>query len=232
MTEFRGILFDMDGVLIDSYRSVTDFWLQLAAKHNVTLTAQDFEQKIHGVPLTGTLEDLFPILSTDEYQAIAQQVIAFENGIVYEPVPGVLDLIESLHQYGIPVGLVTSATRDKVDDVLAQFGIAAAFTGIVTADDVRRGKPDPEPYQLGARRIGQAAETCIVFEDSHSGAKAAIAAGAHCIGVGKATRVLLAVGAAHVVPDFSNVKLNEAANDGLTLSLSADYNLQWVGGAD
>lgn len=218
---YEAVLFDMDGVVIDTHAEVTRFWQRLADSNGVTITPNDFTQYIYGRKAAYTLKELFPQITPAQWQQALADLEAEEAVAQYTPIPGVLNLLASLRTAGIPVALVTSAEPPKVHVVLQQLGLATTFAARVTAHDVGQGKPHPDCYLLGAQRLGLPPQRCIVFEDSLSGAQAAISAGATCVGVNTITEPLLQIGAAHVIPDFRGVSL-----DGDILRLAADYHLR------
>ena len=134
----------------------------------------------------------------------------------YTPVAGALALVRALQQAGVPVALVTSAEPNKVALVTRQIDLAGLFSTVVTARDIRHGKPDPECYLLAAQRLGADARRCLVFEDALSGAQAALAAGATCIGVQPSPRLaaaLLTMGVRHVVSNLTAVMVGGEAAD-------------------
>lgn len=216
---FEAVLFDMDGVIIDTHAEVTMFWNRLAERSQITLTESDFVQYIYGRKAAHTLEKLFPSMTAELWQQAMDELAAEEVAQQYVAIPGVIALLRSLKQAGIPAGLVTSAEPPKVKRVLSQLGLEDAFAAQVTAHDVDQGKPHPACYLLGAQRLGKPPERCIVFEDSLSGAEAAIKAGATCVGINTLPDGLLKMGAACVIPDFTHVRLDERR----TLHISSDY---------
>ncbi len=211
---YTAILFDMDGVVIDTHHSVTEFWLALIAEHQVELTQADFQQHIYGCPAEHTFDKLFPQFTSSQRQAIMTRLHDYELNLTYTEVPGVTTLLRNLKQFSIPTALVTSGDRWKVEVVASQLGLDGLFTTQVTVNDIRRGKPDPEGYLLAAQRLDQAPERCLVFEDSVSGVKAAVAAGATCIGIRPAETApaLREVGASHTIPDFTKAVIQTAEN--------------------
>ena len=210
MNPVEAVLFDLDGVVIDTRQSVTDFWLAFAAERNVTLTAADFEDHILGVPASHTLRVLFPDFPAADLPAFRRRIAAYESGLRYVELRGATAFLRALREAGVPAALVTSGEKWKVDEVFRQLGLGGLFDEIVTAQDIRRGKPDPECYVRAARRLGVAVSYCVVFEDSVSGVQSAVAAGALCIGVqvGPLARRLIEVGARHIVSDFSTLNLS------------------------
>ena len=220
---FEAILFDMDGVVVDTHHSVTEFWQTLAAEHQLQLTQADFQQHIYGCPMNHTFDVLFPHLDDWQRQAILARLYDYEINLTYTEVPGVMALLQALKRHDIPTALVTSADTWKVEAVLRQLGLAGLFTTQVTIGEIERGKPYPDSYLLAARRLQKPPQRCLVFEDAVSGVKAAITAGATCIGIQSPdmATALLAAGACYTVPDFTTVSLqvNPGPNNGYPTSL-------------
>jgi HAD superfamily hydrolase (TIGR01509 family) len=207
---FQAVLFDMDGVVIDTRQSITDFWQAVAAEHNVTLTADDFDRHIHGVPVVTTLRALFPGLPPERDGEFLGRTTRYELGLRYEEVTGVRALLRSLKAAGVKTALVTSGMSWKVEEISRQLTLDGLFDVIVTAADVERGKPDPACYLAAAAKLEVPPAKCAVFEDSVSGARAAVAAGTACVGVqtGRLAALLVAEGVRHVIPDFTTVRLD------------------------
>ncbi|GHO70004.1 hydrolase [Ktedonobacter sp. SOSP1-52] len=204
---YEAILFDLDGVVVDTQLAVTTFWQQIAARYRCELTTEDLDRSVYGRRASETLEMLFAHLSGQQKDAILQELQAAEQQAVYQEVSGVGALLRALHAAQIPTALVTSGQRWKVETVLAQLGLAGLFAVQVSAEDMRRGKPDPEGYLRAAHLLKRPASSCIVFEDAPGGVQAARVAGALCIGVRPEALAspLLAAGARYVIPDFTMV---------------------------
>ncbi|MFN8456607.1 MAG: HAD family phosphatase [Anaerolineae bacterium] len=212
---YQAILFDMDGVIIDTHDSVTAFWHTIAAEWNMTLTQADFEQHIYGCPAEHTFNVLFPQIIGPSKAAIFERMQEYELNLSYIAVPGVKTLLQALKQHGILTALVTSGDRWKVQAVSDQLGLEGLFTAYVTINDVSRGKPHPDAYLLGAKRLDQPPQHCLVFEDAVSGVTAAVVAGATCIGVQSSPRLAAALrraGACHIISDFRAVSLLAPTN--------------------
>jgi beta-phosphoglucomutase-like phosphatase (HAD superfamily) len=128
----------------------------------------------------------------------------------------VVRLLRTLHRAQVPTALVIGAQRWKVEAVLDQLGLGAVFTVRVNAEDIRRGKPDPEGYLRAAHLLTCSASSCMVFEDAPGGVQAACAAGALCIDVCPAeiASPLLEAGARCAVPDFTEVDIQRCPLEG------------------
>jgi sugar-phosphatase len=168
-------LFDLDGVLIDSTPAVTRVWLRWALTHG--FDPDYVVQKAHGRPSIATIRDFLPHADHEaENLKVERGEIEDLHGIV--TLPGARELLDAL-----PSGqwtIVTSCTR-----ALAEVRLRAAGLPIprrfLTSDDVKNGKPDPEPYLRGASLLGVPAKECIAVEDVPAGIRAGKAAAARVI---------------------------------------------------
>ncbi|HUQ12204.1 MAG TPA: HAD-IA family hydrolase [Steroidobacteraceae bacterium] len=176
---FAAFLFDMDGTLLDSSAVVERVWRTWAQRHGV-----DPERLLaasHGVRSEDTIRR-FATAATDvalETDWILQAELNDTEGVV--ALAGVRALIERLHAG--EWAIVTSATRDLAMVRLRAAGLPLPHV-LITAEDVERGKPDPQGFQKAATLLGVAIEHCLVFEDSPAGVAAAKAAGAQVAIVG------------------------------------------------
>lgn len=226
---YEAILFDMDGVITDTEQSVMDFWQRLAARHGVTITEKDWIQHIFGVPVLTTLDALFPMITADELPALFEELETYELNLAYTEMRGARAFLRALQAHGVPIAVVTSGDRWKLNAVTGQLGIDDVFTASVTVNDIARGKPHPDGYLLGAKKLGKAPERCLVFEDSLPGVQAAVASGATCIGVRapEYALTLLDLGAAHVIRDFADAAIH-AQSEALTLDLAPGVRLPFA----
>jgi mannitol-1-/sugar-/sorbitol-6-phosphatase len=221
MTTVRcdALLFDMDGVLIDSTPTVARVWRRFALQHG--LDPQEVVSRAHGRPSIATVRDYFP---EADYEQLSRQVEQQEmedlDGVV--ALPGSLQLLTNLPPARWTV--VTSATR-----ALAQVRLKAAGLPlprhIVTADDITNGKPHPEPYLKAANVLGCPASECVVIEDVPAGIRAGKAAGSKVIAftttVGRSQ--LINAGADWVLNNCSDISVIDArAGLSLKLRLRAD----------
>jgi len=171
----RGVLFDLDGVLVDSTPAVARVWAGWAREHG--FDPDDVVRKAHGRPSISTISELLPHADhAAEDREVERREIADVEGVI--PLPGAMELLQAL-----PLqrwAIVTSCTRP-----LAAVRIGAAGLPkpryLVTSTDVKHGKPDPEPYLKGAQFLGVPATDCIVIEDAPAGIRAGKAAGARVL---------------------------------------------------
>jgi mannitol-1-/sugar-/sorbitol-6-phosphatase len=167
-----GLLFDLDGVLVDSTPAVARVWTRWALAHG--FDPEETVRKAHGRPSIATIRDLLP--DGDhmvENEVVLRGEIEDTEGVV--PLSGVLELLNSLPPDRWAV--VTSCARELAGVRLRAAGLPVPKR-VLTADDVTRGKPDPEPYIKGAALLGFPPDKCVVFEDAPAGIRAGKAAGA------------------------------------------------------
>jgi HAD superfamily hydrolase (TIGR01509 family) len=229
---YEAVLFDLDGVVIDTDRAVTAFWQQIAAFYGRELTPMDLDQWVYGRRASETLDALFPHLNEAQRTKVTQTLQETEQQATYQEVAGVTRFLQALRSSQIPTALVTSAQRWKVEAVLEQLNLGGLFTAVISAEDIRRGKPDPEGYLRAARQLAYPASSCIVFEDAPSGVQAAREAGALCIGVRPSHKALplLEAGAGLVIPDFTRLNLQDTLlpNKREAENFSLELVIEWL----
>jgi HAD superfamily hydrolase (TIGR01509 family) len=207
MEPVQAILFDMDGVVIDTRADVDRGWYEVAEQYGVTLRPEDFDQHVYGCKADHTLRALFPMIPESDWEDVLRPMISREISAVYAAVPGVVSLLQTLHAQRVKTALVTSGEWFKVDPVCTQLGLHGLFDAAITGEDVTNGKPDPDCYLRAAAALGVEPGVCLVFEDAISGVTAATRAGMHCVGIGQRAEHLVAAGAATVIADFTAARL-------------------------
>jgi sugar-phosphatase len=209
------LLFDLDGVLIDSTPAVTRVWAQWAIAHG--FDPDDVVLKAHGRPSIATIRDYLPHADHEaENREVERREIADLGGVV--TLPGARELLISLPPERWTI--VTSCTRPLAEVRLATAGLPIPAR-LLTCDDVKNGKPDPEPYLKGASFLGVSARECVVVEDVPAGIRAGKAAGARVIAcrttVSEAE--LTDAGADWIVEGCRSISLRQVNGSGLTLQL-------------
>lgn len=179
---FKGILFDLDGTLIDSLQAVDRVWRTWAKK--IGLDGEHVMQVIHGRPARESVAEL---LQGRSAQVIEQEVLWLERfeaedteGIVV--LPGTIEFLHLLNKQQVPWAIVTSGTLPVATARVKASGIPQPKV-LITPEKVTYGKPHPEPFLLGAQELGLNAKECIIFEDAPAGVKAGMLAGSTVIGV-------------------------------------------------
>ncbi len=212
----KAVIFDMDGVLIDSeplhleaanvvlgregaHLSAADneeylgsneqvYWTALVERFSLKLSAEHYIRERHGV-LVDILKDRLPVA------------------------PGVAAFLAELRRRGLPVALASSSERDLIDHVVQEGGLSSYFVAIASGDEVRQSKPDPEIFLLAASRMGVSPEDCLVFEDSKNGVTAAHRAGMCCVRVvTETTRALSMPHVAAVIESFVGLDVDDVLN--------------------
>jgi sugar-phosphatase len=174
------VLFDLDGTLVDSSGSVLRSWHRVATALGIPFTA--FEPYVHGIPAPDVFAAVAPDLSPDEVRELSERMLAEQAADIegVAPAPGVPAVLGALPTSRWAI--VTSGDRRLATTRIAAAGLPAPGV-LVTAEDVRLGKPDPECYLLAAQRLGFAPERCLVVEDAPVGVRAGLAAGMAVLGV-------------------------------------------------
>jgi len=209
----RGALFDMDGTLVDSTAAVEVVWGEFATTHGVSPQAViDFA---HGRPSRDTIARFLPAgESVEEWNTW----IADAEGGRFDdvaPIAGAVDAVRLLRPEQWAV--VTSALREPALARLASVGFPRPRV-LVGADDVTRGKPDPEGFARSARNLGLTPNRCVVFEDAPAGVQAGLAAGCQVVVVG-ALEHSVAEGLPRVA-DFRQVSFEQAGDGELVVRLT------------
>lgn len=210
MYPFKAILFDVDGVLVDSERFIAEAGACMFAElYGTAVDPSEF------TPFIGTGEARY-LGGVAEAHGLQIDVVSAKKR-TYElyfelirgrmqAVPGAVELVGSLRAAGIRSATATSADRVKLDANLEAIGLEEAdFDSLVCGNDVTRKKPFPDIYLEAARRLGVDPRECLVIEDATEGVLAAKAAGCLCIGLSTTfpASKLLEAGADHILPDLS-----------------------------
>jgi HAD superfamily hydrolase (TIGR01509 family) len=208
MIDFKAVLFDMDGTLAENAQLHHRAWeVTLLERYGYSLSPT--ETKVHGGKTKAIVESLLGNVFTDDASAIEFHEYKEETyrqiakGKIV-PVAGLLEFLDYLEHLGVKVALVTSADLKNTKFVLGDLNLESRFVVRVMGEDVKRGKPDPEPFALGASKLGVPAEDCLVFEDSLIGVQSGIAAGTRVVGVAtmQTKAALLEAGATWAVKDY------------------------------
>ena len=186
MKDYKAILFDMDGVLIESEYLMRSSAIRALADYGVTARHEDF------LEFTGMGEDRFVggvaekhgLVYKTEMKELAYDYFGQKVKEEAHVPAGVKEMLEALHGMGLTLAVCSAADLRKVRYNLMAIGVEETmFSALVTGSDVARKKPFPDIYLEGARRIGMDPEDCLVIEDAISGIQAAHAAGMDAVGV-------------------------------------------------
>lgn len=183
----QGVLFDMDGVLVDSEEFICEAAIKMFAEHGLKVHAEDF------VPFVGTGENRYIGGVAEKYGFDID--IEIEKARTYEiydeitkgklePLPGVREFIKKCRKHNLKLAVATSADKPKMLINLREIGLPPdTFDVVINGLDVKRKKPYPDIYLKAASEIGVEAKNCLVVEDAVNGIEAGKRAGAKCLGI-------------------------------------------------
>ncbi len=209
----RGVVFDMDGVVIDSHPLHRAAWRTFLESLGRTTTDTELDIILDGGKREEILKHFLGELTPEqivEYGKRKDEILR-NDGTRLEPICGIVDLLESLCASGVRLGMATSANRHRVVRTLKELQLDYYFETVVTGDDVPAGKPDPAIYVLAAALMKEQPDNLLAVEDAVSGVKAARSAGMRCMGIahnGRGDSLRLA-GAHPIIEDFRSVSFRQ-----------------------
>jgi len=174
------VIFDVDGVLVDSYQAHLRSWVLMAREHGLAITEQEFASTFGQTSREIIARFWGPGLDTAAREALDRRKEAIYRDLVradFPAMPGAVALIDALAADGFLLAVGSSGPPENIELTLERLGRRDRFRGIVTGRDVTRGKPDPQVFEIAGERLGVAADRCIVIEDAPVGIAAARAAG-------------------------------------------------------
>ncbi len=181
-----GAIWDMDGTLVDTAELHFRAWEEVCREEGRPFSRADFAATFgrrNPEIIRALFGDRFDDAQVEElgerkeekYRAAARRGVA--------PLPGVMPLLEGLRRAGFRQAIGSSAPRANLDLILGLMGVASFFDAVVSSEDTRRGKPDPQVFLVAAERLGVPPGRCVVFEDAVAGVQAARAGGMRCVAV-------------------------------------------------
>lgn len=177
----KGVLFDMDGVVVDTEKLYARFWQEAANAlgYPMTYTQALGMRSLNRQAGQEKLESYFgPGIDIHEVRAIRiERMEAYIDAHGVEPKPGIYELLDFLDQKGIPAAITTSSPQERVKKYLQPLGLYHRFAHICTGYEVAHGKPEPDIYLYGAESLGLPPENCLAIEDSPAGILSAYRAG-------------------------------------------------------
>jgi beta-phosphoglucomutase len=184
---YKAVLFDMDGVIVDSEPLHVAAFRATLKDYGHELTHEQYEQHFAGRTDEAGFKLYFDFIDETvelpvimDKKAKAYLELAADQLVSY---PGVTEFIRDLTSHQVPLALVTGSLRAEAEITLKAFGLTEVFRAIVAAEDILQSKPSPEGYLKGAKALGVKPADCIVIEDTPNGVKAAVAAGMRCLAV-------------------------------------------------
>ena len=214
--ESIGVIFDWDGVIIDSHNQHEQSWQKLAEENNKALPINFFKETFgmrNESIIPNHFGDWIDNSKENQVQDIAnrkEQIyreIIIESGI--DPLPGVTQLLATLKEENIRCSIGSSTPTKNIETVISMIGLSDHFNAITAAEDVKNGKPDPEVFLTAAKKINVNPEKCIVVEDAHVGIEAGLAAKMRVIAVATTHQLDQLGRAHHAVESLEQVKIRD-----------------------
>lgn len=175
----EAILFDLDGVLLDSEVGYQLFWEKIAVEYG--LDPKTFPFEIKGQNIYDTAEIYFP--QTDK-ELVVKRFMDYQLNMTYIAYEGMWNMLKAVKKKGIKTAIVTSSNKEKMDVVYAQHPSFGEYIDVlITADDTVAKKPAPDCWLKAAELLGVKIKKCVVFEDSVLGLKSGMASGAYVVGL-------------------------------------------------
>jgi beta-phosphoglucomutase len=211
----QAVIFDMDGVLVDSHPVHKKAWQRFLDSVGHKVDEADLAFILDGRKKEDILKHFLGELPPEEISRLGHEkelLFREEARAELRPVDGVEQLLESLSRANIKLGVASSGSDGRVHFVLRTLRLLDYFSAIVAGDHVAAGKPDPAIFRLTSEKLQVPPDEILVFEDSLSGVKAAKAAGMRCVGLADPDRasILLDAGADRVIDHFGKFSVSQA----------------------
>jgi beta-phosphoglucomutase len=218
----EAIIFDMDGVLIDSHPVHRRAWRQFLNTVGKDVREEELDFILEGRRREEILRHFLgelPDTALAEYGLRKDQFFE-EKFREIRLIPGIRRFLDRLEAAGVQTAIATSASSSRTWGTLQRLNLNKKFATIVTGDDVTIGKPDPAVYQLASRRMNITAGKILVLEDAPCGVQAAKSAGMRCIGVAQSSRAdaLLRAGADSVISHFLDLSVEKLIQLWITIN--------------
>jgi beta-phosphoglucomutase family hydrolase len=218
MTQLKGLVFDMDGTLVDNLEYHFMSFDEYARRKGLTLL-EPMSLKLNGMHSDDVFrtmlgEEQCKKYSLDELNRGKEEVYRDMYRGNIEPLPGILELLREAKERGVKCAIGSSGCRENVEFIIEGLGIADYIDVSISGSDVTHGKPHPEIFLTAIERMGLKPEECIVVEDAVNGILAGVAAGCKCLGITTtaSAEVLTEAGADMCVDDYSTITLDDLRN--------------------
>ncbi len=205
----HGVIWDLDGVIIDSAAAHWQSWQRLAAETGTTFTEADFRSTF-GMRNADIIPRYWATTNAAEVQTLADRKEALYRDLVRanaQALPGALALLRDLHAAGWHQALGSSAPMENIRLIIEVLGLGDSLDAAVSGEDAEQGKPAPDIFLAAARALGLAPANCLVIEDAVQGVQAARAAGMRCIAVTNGTPNRELASADRVVTNLTEVSV-------------------------
>lgn len=205
------ILFDLDGTIANTDPFHMQAWQQMLHNYDITVDKIFYQKHISGKKNQHIVKQIFPELSPEAGEQLAKQkeYLFRQLATQIKPLAGLSELLQWTETQGLKRALVTNAPRENVDFMLSQLNLTATFSPIILGEEAPAPKPHPAPYLIALEKLDLSPKEAIVFEDSLTGIRAAVAAGIPTIGIASThePHSLKNEGATMVAVDFTDPQL-------------------------
>jgi HAD superfamily hydrolase (TIGR01509 family) len=209
----KGVIFDMDGVIVDSHPVHMRSWKKFLLSMGKRVADAELEFVREGRKKEEILRHFLGDLTDDQIQVYGYQkdLLFREEAQTINTIAGVRQLLGELNRAAIPVAVASCGSSGRVHHILDLLRLREYFATVVTGDDVTIGKPDPAIFNKAAEQLQVRPAESLVFEDCVSGVQAALAVGMKCLGIadGPRANTLLRAGADYVLPNFVGASLSQ-----------------------
>ena len=209
----KGIIFDMDGTIVDSLPYHYKAWKIFFKENKV----ENFSERLKDYKGGGTL-DLLTAVYGDKYSRKELKIMTDDKEIIFReiyknnvvPIMGFMDMFELIKSKKILVGIASNAIRKNVKMILSELKIYEKFDSIICGDEVKRGKPDPEMFDETIDRFNLKKEECLIFEDSVEGVSAAVNSRVDVVGITSSTsgKILIDKGCKTTIDNYLNFDIS------------------------
>ena len=207
----KALLFDLDGTLSNTDAVHFSTWIEVLRPYGIEVTRELYEERLSGRMDEESVRDLLPDLSDEETDKLleVEELRARQRASELGPLPGLRGLLEQGRRRELPLALVTNSTDEDAGEVLQPLGLNGAFDPIIYPKDTSEDKPAAVPYEDALEKLGVSPKDAVAFEDSVTGARAAVAAGITTVGITSShtPEELLDAGVELVVGDFMDPAL-------------------------
>jgi len=185
MAPQRAVVWDLDGVMVDSAEAHNLSWATMAGEFGVPYDPDRDFRGIFGRHNTDIISSLWKVSDPDhiEKMALRKEELFREAARTLKPLPGVIELVHALDEAGWKQAIGSSAPLENVSLLLSVMSLDRYMQAIASGEDVQEGKPNPEVFLLAFKRLGVPPRDGVVIEDAPAGVKAALAAGSSCLAV-------------------------------------------------
>jgi beta-phosphoglucomutase len=209
----RGVIFDMDGVIVDSHPAHRKAWRQFLQTLGRNVTDRELDFILDGRKRRDILRHFLGQVSEAELVEYGKRKDEFfqQSAAEVTPIPGVTEFLIRLNKNGVVAAVATSASEARTRSTLERLQLRNYFSVVLTGNDVENGKPDPAIYRLACRRLNARPESVLAIEDAVSGIQAARGAGLKCLGLtsDRYAEKLRGAGAVHIIRSFVGLSLKK-----------------------